>query len=81
MVEKCLEYLKAAEQDCEVKKISLNQQRMMLKDLSYEGLKSLLPKSQVRKGEETRNRKHISQGSQEPLCAWAVCLNGEGSRC
>lgn len=82
MVEKCLEYLKAAEQACEVKKkISLNQQRMMLKDLSYEGLKSLLPKSQVRKGEETRSCKHISQGSQEPWCGWAVCLNGKGLRC
>ena len=45
MVEKCLEYLKAAEQDFEVKKISLNQQRMMLKDLSYEGLKSLLQRA------------------------------------
>jgi len=50
MVEKCLEYLKAAEQDFEVKKISLNQHRMMLNDLSYDGLKSLLPKSQVQKG-------------------------------
>lgn len=64
MVEKCLEYVKVAGQGFEVKKISLDQQRMMLKDLIYDGLKSLLPMSQMRKDWETRSCKHISQPSQ-----------------
>lgn len=64
MVEKCLEYLKVAEQGFEVKKISLDQHRMMLKELIYEDLKSLLPMSQVQKDWETRSCKHISQCSQ-----------------
>lgn len=64
MVEKCLEYLKVAGQGFEVKKISLDQQRMMLKELIYEPLKSLLPMSQMQKDSETRNCKHISQHSQ-----------------
>lgn len=63
MVEKCLEYLKVAGQGFEVKKISLDQQRMMLKELIYEGLKSLLM-SQMLKDWETRSCKHISQCSQ-----------------
>lgn len=49
----------------EVKKISLDQQRMMLKELIYEGLKSLLPMSQMQKDWETRSCKHISQCSQD----------------
>lgn len=64
MVEKCLEYLKVAGQGFEVKKISWDQQRMMLKELIYEGLKSLLPMSQMQKDWETRSCKHISQHSQ-----------------
>lgn len=68
MVEKCLEYLKVAGQGFEVKKISWDQQRMMLKELIYEGLKSLLPMSQMQKDWETRSCKHISQHS-ELQCA------------
>lgn len=67
MVEKCLEYLKVAGQGFEVKKISLDQQRMMLKELIYEGLKFLLM-SQMQKDWETRSCKHISQCSQN--CLW-----------
>lgn len=65
MVEKCLEYLKVAGQGFDIKKISLDQQRMMLKDLIYGSLKSLLPMSQMRKDWETRICKHISQRSQK----------------